>query len=67
MPPSQQRDSFGVLMRKPKLTKQEKLSLWLHAVDCANEALSGKNKGRTAYEDVYKLVVKQYLKWRGKL
>jgi hypothetical protein len=49
------------------LTKAEKRELWLHAVDCANEALSGKNKGRTAYEDVYKLVVKQYLKWRGKL
>jgi len=48
-----------------RLTKQEKRTLWLHAVDCANEALSGKNKGRTAYEDVYNLVVKEYLKWKN--
>ena len=54
-------------MTRPQLTKQEKRELWLHAVDCANEALSGKNKGRTAYEDVYKLVVKEYLKWKGRI
>ena len=56
----------GAIMTR-RLTKKEERELWLHAVDCANEALSGKNKGRTAYEDVYKLVVKEYLKWkRGK-
>jgi len=34
-------------MSKPKLTKQEKRELWLHAVDCTNEALSGKNKEKS--------------------